>query len=114
MAALPLLFFPQTTVEGPAPRGGRGTPIIKPSAAEQKARHDEKFQDIADSFEDLASSIEGMDPEQVIVLETIGEAVDDLAKAAAQVPGLEWLTEVELEDSDPCDGFQFEEAKKAF
>ena len=114
MAEHPLLFFPKATGDGPAKRGGRGSPLAKPSAAEQRVRHDQKFRDIADSFKGLKSSIEGMDPEQVIVLEAIGEAVDDLAKAAAQVPGLEWLTEVEFEDSDPCDGFQFEEAKKAF
>ena len=91
MSQLPLLFFPQAAIEAPAKRGGGGSPLIKPTAAEQNARHDKKFQDIAESFEDLSSSIEGMDPEQVIVLETTGEAVDDLAKAAAQVPGLEWF-----------------------
>jgi hypothetical protein len=113
MAELPLLFFPQASVEAPARRGGAGSGLIRPSAEVQKARHDRKFRDIADSFKDLQSSIEGMEPEQVIVLETIGEAVEGLAKAAAQVPGLEWLTEIELEDSDPCDGFQLKEEKKA-
>lgn len=111
MAELPLLFFPKATVDAPAKRGGGGAPLIKPTPAQQQAQHDQKFRDIADSFENLTSSIEGMDPEQVIVLETLGEAVDDLAKAAAQVPGLEWLTELELEDCEPSDGFQ--NAKKA-
>src|SRR4051794_40696591 len=108
MAELPLLFFPKAILDAPAKRGGGGAPLIKPTPAQQQARHDQKFRDIADSFEDLTSSIEGMDPEQVIVLETIGEAVDDLAKAAAQVPGLEWLTEIELEDCAPSDGFEDE------
>jgi hypothetical protein len=113
MAELPLLFFPKAILDAPVKRGGGGSPLIKPTPAQQQARHDQKFRDIADSFKDLTCSIEGMEPEQVIVLETIGEAVDNLAKAAAQVPGLEWLTEVDLEDCEPSDGFQFQEAKKA-
>ena len=46
-----------------------------------------------------------MEPEQVIVLETIGDSIEEFAKAAAQVPGLEWLAEMDLEDADPADGF---------
>ena len=42
---------------------------------------------------------------EVIVLETIGESVEGFAKAAAQVPGLEWLAEMDLEDVEPADGF---------
>src|SRR5260370_31127985 len=107
MAEHPLLFFPKAVLDVPPTRGGRGSPLINPTPAQQEARHDQKFRDIADSFEDLTCSIEGMEPEQVIVIETIGAAVDNLAKAAAQVPGLEWLTEVDLEDCEPSDGFQF-------
>ena len=48
----------------------------------------------------------GIEPEQVIVLETIGETVDGLAQAAAKVPGLEWLAEFDMEDAEPFGGFQ--------
>ena len=47
----------------------------------------------------------GAEPEQVIVLETIAKSVDSVAKAAARIPGLEWLTERDLEESDAADGF---------
>ena len=45
------------------------------------------------------------EPEQVIVLETVG-AVKDVAKAASKIPGLEWLTELDLEEGDAGDGFK--------
>ena len=109
MAELPLLFFPRATVDEPARRGGGGSPLTKPTPAEQKARLDGKFSRIVRSFQDVKSSVEGMDPEQVIVLETIGADVEGLAKAAALVPGLEWLTEIELEGTPPSDGFADEE-----
>lgn len=93
MAELPLLFFPKATTESPAIRGGGGAKINKPSAAEQKARLDQKFQTIANSFKDLKASADGLEPEQVVVLETIG-TIEGFAQAASQIPGLEWLTEL--------------------
>ncbi|MCI0464437.1 MAG: hypothetical protein L0Z62_46485 [Gemmataceae bacterium] len=105
MAELPLLFFPKASTELPARRGGGSSPITKPSAAEQHARLDKKFRTIAKSFQDLKSSVEGLEPEQVIVLETIG-SVEGFAKAASKIAGLEWLTELELEEGDPGDGFK--------
>jgi hypothetical protein len=105
MAELPLLFFPRASTEAPADRGRGGSNFKKPSPAEQKARLDEKFRTIAESFKDLTASVEGLEPEQVIVIETFG-AVKDLAKAASKIPGLEWLTELELEEGDPGEGFE--------
>jgi hypothetical protein len=69
MAELPLLFFPKASTGSPANRGGGGPKITKPSAAEQKARLDEKFRTIAESFQDLKASVDGLEPEQVIVLD---------------------------------------------
>lgn len=109
MAELPLLFLAKAISQDPARRGGGGASIKKPSAAEQRERLDHKFQTIANSFQDVQCSIEGAEPEQVIVLETIGEDVKGLAEAAKQVPGLEWLAEADLEEADPSDGFQDEE-----
>ena len=43
----------------------------------------------------------GADPEQVVVIETLTEAVDNVAKAAARIPGLEWLAERDLDDVPP-------------
>jgi len=80
--------------------------MIKPSAADQKAQLEAKFRSIADSFQHIQATVQGIEPEQVIVLETIGETVDGLAQAAAKVPGLEWLAELDLEDAEPVGGFQ--------
>jgi hypothetical protein len=105
MAEHPLLFFPDAIAEPPSRRGGGGTPVKIPSAAEQQARLDNRFRQIAQSFQALQASVQGMEPEQVIVLETIGDSIEGFAKAAAQVPGLEWLAEMDLEDADPAYGF---------
>ena len=80
--------------------------MLKPSAAQQKARLDAKFLSIANSFQHIQATVQGIEPEQAIVLETIGETVDGLAQAAAKVPGLEWLAELDLEDAEPVGGFQ--------
>jgi len=62
----------------------------------------------------LQATIEGAEPEQVIVLETLTSRVDDVAKAAARIPGLEWLAEIDLEDAAPVHGFaDLEEPNKA-
>ncbi len=105
MAEHPLLFFPRAVDEPPSRRGGGGNPVNTPSAAEQQARLDDKFRVIAQSFQGMQVSVAGMEPEQVIVLETIGDSIQQFAKAAAQVPGLEWLAELDLEDAEPTDGF---------
>ncbi len=105
MAELPLLLFPASSSHAPAVRGGGGGVLIKPTPAEQRERHDRKFREILNSFQDLTTSVKGMEPEQVVVLETLGESVENLVKAASQVEGLEWLTEIELEDGDPSNGF---------
>ena len=45
----------------------------------------------------------------MIVLETLTDAVEDVAKAASRVPGLEWLAERDLEDVAPEFGFRDDE-----
>jgi Subtilase family len=110
MAEHPLLFFPKAVDEASSLRHGRGGSLKTPSAAEQQARLDNRFRQITQSFQDLQASVQGMEPEQVIVLETIGDSTEEFAKAAAQVPGLEWLAEMDLEDTNPADGFR--DAKK--
>lgn len=104
----PLLFFPEPTpAERSRPPGGGGG-MRKPSAAQQRQRLDARFQQIAQSFQSIQPSVQGLEPEQVLVLETIGEHVAGLAKAAAQIPGMEWLAEMDLEDVAPQAGFESE------
>ena len=47
----------------------------------------------------------GLQPEQVLVLETIG-VIQDFIKAVRKVEGLEWLGEYELNDISPDHGFE--------
>jgi hypothetical protein len=109
MAAHPLLFFLAPVAQPPARRGGGGGKVKTPSPAEQRARLDAKFKHIANSFAGVQTTAQGFEPEQVVVFETLGISVDGLAKAAAMIPGLEWLSEIDLEDADPGDGFEDEE-----
>ncbi len=107
----PLILFPEPA---PAKRGnlsGGGGGIRKPSPAEQRRRLDARFQEIAQSFQTIQSTVQGLEPEQVLVLETVGEHVEGLAKAAAQIPGMEWLAEMDLEDIEPEAGFEREKEK---
>jgi hypothetical protein len=108
MAEYPLLFFPQPTPARRLRPPGGGGGIRRPSAADQRKRLDKKFRQIAASFQGLQSTAQGLEPEQVLVLETIGEQVEGLAKAAAQIPGLEWLAEIDLGDVEPEAGFESE------
>lgn len=105
MADLPLLFFPQPVDADRSNLGGGGEPIRKPSASGQRTRLNDKFEEISSSFQAVSASEQGIEPEQVLVFETIGDRVEGLAKAAEQVPGLEWLAEMDLEDIVPEHGF---------
>ena len=106
MAAHPLLFFPAPAVQPPAKRGSARGHIKTPPPAEQRARLDAKFRHIANSFAGVQTTSQGLEPEQVVVFETLGISVDGLAKAATAVPGLEWLSEIDLDDVAPSDGFE--------
>jgi len=105
MPERPLLIFPEPTVEDRRRPAGGGGSLVKPSAAEQQRRLDAKFQTIAQGFQNVQATPEGVEPEQVIVLETIGASVEGLATAAEHVPGLEWLAEMDLDDVQPSHGF---------
>jgi len=105
MADLPFLLFPRPgqTTRGAPPGGGR--PFTRPTPAQQQARLQARFNQIVQSFQNLQSTVAGIDPEQVIVLETLTASVENVAKAVVQIPGLEWLAERDLEDVPPEFGF---------
>ena len=106
MAQRPLLIFPRPVDDTRRRPPGGGGSIHRPSPAEQKERLDSKFRNIAESFQLIQTTVQGIEPEQVIVLETVGDAVEGLAIATAKVPGLEWLAEMDLDDVAPIGGFQ--------
>lgn len=111
MPDLPFLFFPPPTLTERQTLGGRGSAYRRPTAAQQRARLQTKFDTIALSFQDLQTTVAGAEPEQVIVLETLTDAVQDVAKAAARIPGLEWLAERDIDDVAPEYGFENEKKR---
>src|SRR5579863_4451429 len=105
MAEVPFLFLRRPAVTKRAKLGGGGARYTKPSAADQRARLEARFATIVQGFAGLQTDVAGVVPEQVIVIETLTQAVDGVAKAAASIPGLEWLAELELDDQPPEFGF---------
>jgi hypothetical protein len=105
MASRPYILFPPPLTTTARRLGGGGAEIRKPTAEQQRQRLEQRFQDIARSFVDLQPTVAGVEPEQVIVLETIAKSIDGVAKAAARIPGLEWLAERDLGEGDAADGF---------
>lgn len=108
MPEQPFLVFPAPTLGTKARLGGGGGRFRKPTAQQQSQRLQAKFQQIADGLRDVQTTSTGIEPEQVIILETVTVSVTDVAKAAARIPGLEWLAERDLEDIEPEFGFQEE------
>lgn len=106
MPERPYILFPAPMREIRQRLGGGGRPFRRPTAQQQRQRLERKFQQIASGFVDLQATVQGIEPEQVIVLETVAKSIDGLASAAARVPGLEWVAELDLGETDPGDGFE--------
>lgn len=108
MAERPLFFFPTPQLAEKTPGDPRFRPIHKPSIAKQGQRTAPLFNELEAAFEarriELQQSVTGIDPEQVLVIETIG-SVEDFAKAVKRFDGLEWMGEFELEDIEPDEDF---------
>jgi hypothetical protein len=108
---LPLLLMAEPVAAGREPLGqarpGRG--VRRPDAATQGQRLGGKWQALADAMEQqrarLAPTLDGVDPELVLVLE-IATSIDDFARAVRRIPGFEFLAELD-EDAidDPEDVF---------
>lgn len=105
----PLLILPRPTTAPRSRRGGGGAGCQRPTAAQQQQRLDASFREIADSFQTLQANVQGLDPDQVIVLETIGPTVEGVAQAAAKIPGMEWMAELDLGEVQPDYGFADEQ-----
>lgn len=104
----PLLLFP--TPE-PADRSkGHGFPvrIHRPSVGRQGQRLSPVFRRLQTAFNErrveLQQSAAGVDPEQVLVIETIG-SVENFANAVKRIDGLEWMGEIETDEIAPDDDF---------
>jgi hypothetical protein len=109
MPEQPFLVLPKPVLATRAKLGGGGGRFTKPTAQQQRQRLEGRFQEIANSLREVQVAVAGIELEQVIILETITVSVEQVAKAAAKIPGLEWLAERDLDDVDPDFGFQDEE-----
>ena len=109
MPERPLLILP--TPGEPVKRrkksGGPGE-FHAPSPERQAERLSPRFALVERAFEarGVRLQIEASDlvPEEVVVLETVG-TVADFVRAVENVPGLEWLAEVEADEIPPDDDF---------
>lgn len=109
MAELPLLLFPSPEAASKTPGHGFGGNLNRPTAARQGQRLNPVFQQLQNSFNarsvELQQTPNGIDPEQVLVIETVGN-VEDFANAVKKVEGLEWMGEFALDGISPDEDFQ--------
>lgn len=104
----PLLLFP--TPETADRSKGRGFPtrVHRPSHGRQGQRLSPMFTELQTEFNarrvELQQTAAGADPEQVLVIETIG-SVEDFANAVRRIDGLEWMGEIETDEIAPDEDF---------
>lgn len=108
MADLPLLFFPSPDSADRTKRKMNPGKPHKPSVSGQWERLSPVFQRLQESFNERCAELQrtpvGIDPEQALVIETIG-SVENFANAVKRVRGLEWIGEVEIDEIAPDEYF---------
>lgn len=104
MPEKPLLIFPAPSTAGRVKKKqGFGTPSYHfPDFSKQKDRLTPQFESMLQSF--IVDSANGLEPEYVLVIETIGQ-IDDFQRAVRAITGLEWLAEIDEEAIEPDDDF---------
>jgi len=112
MPERPLLLFP--TPETADRTKGRGFPtrVHWPSHGRQGQRLSPKFTQLQTEFDarrvELQQTATGADPEQVLVIETVG-GVENFANAVKRITGLEWMAELETDEIEPDEDFYDEQ-----
>ena len=105
----PPLVFPQPTLTERARPPGGGGKIKEPSRSFQAERLMPQFQRLQEALEQqrvvLQDNPLGLQPEQVLVLETVG-SIQNFLNAIQSVEGLEWLGGSELRGIQPEHGFE--------
>ena len=105
----PILVFPAPAPAERARRVGGGAGPNRPGAGRQGERLAPQFRRLEQALANRRAALRGnslgIEPEQVLVLETVG-SVANFMRAVEKVNGLEWLAEYELEDIPPGDGFE--------
>ena len=107
----PLLVFPEPAWAERTKRAGGGANPKTPRSSEQGERLAPQFRRLQETLAQRRVALQnnplGLQPEQVLVLETAG-SIGDFLGAVRKVEGLEWLGEYELDDIPPGDGFEDE------
>ena len=100
----PLLLFPTPETADRSKGHGFPTKIHLPSHGRQGQRLSPIFTQLQTEFNtrrvELQQTAAGADPEQVLVIETIG-SIDNFAKAIKRIDGLEWMGEIETDEIEP-------------
>lgn len=108
MTDRPLLWFPQPEPASRTKLNSAPGRVSTPSHERQGSRVSIKLTQLQEAFEarraELVRAAAGVDPEQVLVIETVG-AVEDFAKAVKRIDGLEWLGEIEVDELPPDEDF---------
>ena len=117
MSDFPLLFLPRPSSASKTDR--KPFPPSKPRRPDlqrQSERLSPILQSLQEAYErralELQANMDGIDPEQVLVLETIG-SIQAFVKAVRKIKGLSWLGEIEVDDI-PSDQDFFDESDKCF
>ncbi len=104
----PLLLFPapELAEKGNLPQGFGRT--HKPSHGRQGERVSPLFAQLQAAFDarqvELQQTAAGVEPEQVLVIETIGN-IENFANAVRRIEGLEWMGEIEVDGIAPDEDF---------
>lgn len=105
MADKPILIFPAATVAvRQSAGGGAAAPAPRPPKGSQGQRLAARFQALETEFGTVQAAPNGVDPEQVIVLETVG-SVADFQNVVTRIAGMEWLGDFDAEVAAADPGF---------
>jgi len=105
MTDKPILIFPRAAEVDKAKLPPFVPPVVsRPSKAAQGQRLAARFQALDADFGTVQATPNGVDPEQVIVLETIG-SVADFQNVVKRIAGMEWLGDFDAEVAAADPGF---------
>jgi len=108
----PLLIFPSPVEANRTPPNGRVIPpnYHTPDRGRQTERFDSTLQSMLAAF--VTDSAIGIEPEKVLVIETIGR-IEDFSRAVNAIRGLQWLAEIDVDEIEPdTDFFEVPKIKK--
>lgn len=108
MTEYPLLLFPTPEVTSKSTLGSGSGRSHLPTHNQQWERLAPRFAQLQEAFHarnmEIQHALTGTNPEQVLVMETIG-SVEDFAHAVKRINGFEWMGEFEIDGIAPDQDF---------